>query len=63
VDVTPRRTQRFKLQSGEQVQWTSTGAANPLQSGTAAADANGLVTLHQVEVAKKKTVIRVIRTH
>jgi len=55
VDITPRRLQAFKLKPGDKVKWTSTplggGAA---QSGEAAADKCGLITLEKVTVGKGK---------
>jgi hypothetical protein len=46
VDVTPRRCQKFRPRSGEELRWTtSTGA-----SGMVTADKNGLVTLPGVTI-------------
>jgi hypothetical protein len=46
VDVTPRRLQRFAVKPGAKYSWTtSTG-----QSGEAAADADGILTIPKVGV-------------
>jgi hypothetical protein len=46
VDVTPRRSQRFKLRAGETCRWTSSTDA----AGTITADAHGLVTVRAVVI-------------
>lgn len=54
VDVTPRRTQRFRPAPGSTIAWSavrlSDGAV--LQTGTATVDAAGLVTVPQVKVMR-----------
>ena len=54
VDVTPRRTQQFAQIPGMLVRWENIDVASGavVQSGTALADAWGLVTLPQVIVSK-----------
>jgi len=61
VDVTPRRCQRFKPKSGQEVKWTNTAAdgSEALQSGAAKADRWGLVTLDKVRVTKGNNRIRI----
>jgi hypothetical protein len=61
VDITPRRLQRFKPARGAAVRWTATGAdGGAAQSGRAAADGNGLVTLPRVRVTKGKTRVALV---
>ena len=61
VDVTPRRTQRFRPRPGERVAWRNisrkTGAA--IQQGTATADKWGLVTIEQAIVSRSKNRLEV----
>jgi hypothetical protein len=63
VDVTPRRTQKFKAKPGERFVWTNVSVANheTVQTGQAAADSSGLVTLEQVIVSQGKNRIRIVR--
>jgi hypothetical protein len=58
VDVTPRRCQKFKPKAGETVKWqTSAGA-----SGSASADAKGLVTIPKVALQTgKETVLTITK--
>jgi hypothetical protein len=46
VDITPRRTQRFRLSPGETVHWTSSDGA----SGSTTADDYGLATIPRVVI-------------
>ena len=52
VDVTPRRTQQFRLPPGAVANWQNRRAADnvQIQAGTAVADAAGLVTASNVTV-------------
>jgi len=61
MDLTPRRCQRFKPRPGQQFRWShvSLTDGHSLQSGTATADAWGLVTLKGIVVSKAKSRIRV----
>jgi len=57
VDVTPRRTQRFKPAAGEKVQWVNYDCSSPEQmkkvdAGEVVADRYGLVTVPKVVVGK-----------
>ena len=63
VHITSRRVQQFKLKPGEKVAWTNTVASGgtAVQSGTAAADALGLVTLEGVRVGKGKNRVSAVR--
>jgi hypothetical protein len=63
VDVTPRRCQKFKLLPGEKLSWTNTSSADGkvVQSGTAAADRWGMVTLERIIVSKGKNRIAITR--
>lgn len=56
VDVTPRRTQSFRLRPGERVAWTF-GAA----SGTATADASGAVTIPRLALGTAWTTLALVR--
>ncbi len=58
VDVTPRRTQSFRLRPGERVAW-SFGAA----SGTATADATGAVTIPRLALTTSWTTLVLARAH
>jgi len=63
VDLTPRRCQRFRGQPGEKLKWTNTslGSTKVIQSGTVAADQDGLVTLEQIVVGKGGNRIQIQR--
>ncbi len=70
VDITPRRCQKFKAKKGDTFAWTNlqgrqfadgTEPWSEIQSGTAAADELGLVTLPKVKVTKLKNKIVVQR--
>jgi pimeloyl-ACP methyl ester carboxylesterase len=63
VDITPRRCQHFKPNAGDVFTWTNTlaGSDNAAESGQAAADEWGLVTLRQVTVSKARSRIAVLR--
>lgn len=50
ADLTPRRLQQFKVEAGKRYRWTIE-TAGKVQSGTAQADANGLLTLTKVPIA------------
>ncbi len=54
VDLTPRRTQKFKAAPGQKFKWISTSRKNNrmLQSGDAVADKWGLVTIERLLVTK-----------
>ncbi len=52
VDVTPRRLQKFKAAPQEAVRWIITDPAGGTQTGRAAVDRWGLVTLEQVIITK-----------
>jgi len=64
VNVTPRRTQKWKPKPGERVTWTNTsiGGSKIAQSGEAVADQWGLVTLERLTTSKGKTRIRIHRS-
>jgi len=61
VDITPRHCKRFKPPKGQPFTWTNTSGADNrvIQSGTAAADQWGLVTLKGVRVAKARNRITI----
>ena len=61
VDVTPRHCREFKPREGQKFRWTNTSLVDRkvVESGTAAADRWGLVTLQGVKVAKGKNRIRI----
>jgi len=56
VDVTPRRCRHFQAQPGQKFTWTNTSLAEDkiIQTGTATADAWGLVTAPKVLVSKSR---------
>ncbi len=62
ADVTPRRCQRFKPAPGTVLRWTNVSRADgrEVQSGTAKADALGLVTLEGATVTKGLNRIRIV---
>jgi hypothetical protein len=61
VRLTPRRCQKFSARPGQQFKWvnTSVGDSKEVQSGTAAADKWGLVTIEKLVVTKGKNRIRI----
>jgi hypothetical protein len=61
VDLTPRRCQRFKTQPGQRFSWTNTSLADGkvIQSGVAAANKSGLVTIQNLTVLKTKNRIQI----
>jgi hypothetical protein len=61
VDLTPRRCQRFKAQPGSQFSWSNTSVADGkvMQSGIAAADKLGLVTIENLTILKSKNRIHI----
>ncbi len=63
-DVTPRWCRQFKPSPGERFRWTNTSLANGklLQSGTAAADRWGLVTVPGAVVSRGKSRIEITKT-
>ncbi|HEX2499983.1 MAG TPA: hypothetical protein VHO73_00900 [Methylomirabilota bacterium] len=63
VDITPRRSQKFRATPGERFKWSNTSLAGQreLQSGEVVADASGLVTLEKVVVDKSRNRIRIWR--
>jgi pimeloyl-ACP methyl ester carboxylesterase len=62
VDITPRRLQRLKLKPGQQVTWTGASLDDDRpQTGRATADRDGLITLEEVRVTKRKSRIVVLR--
>jgi hypothetical protein len=54
VNVTPRRLRAFRVEAGRTFKWTNTSVADKavVQSGTAAADRWGLVTMKKVKVTQ-----------
>ncbi|MEC8025211.1 MAG: alpha/beta hydrolase-fold protein [Myxococcota bacterium] len=56
VDVTPRRTQRFRCHSGEQVAWTF-----GVTSGTAVCSTDNVPTIVQLPVTHEQTTLRIVR--
>lgn len=63
MDLTPRRCQKFKPKPGDRFTWsnTSVGDKKQVQSGDAAADKAGLVTLEKVTVTKGKNRFKIVR--
>lgn len=63
ASVTPRNLQQFSVSPGEAVVWQSVSLSTGevLQSGTAAADADGLVTLSAVQVQPGGTRVIIAR--
>ncbi len=63
VDLTPRRSQQFKLRPGGRVAWTNTpaGREQPIASGEVAADAWGLVTIPQLAVGKGANRVEIVK--
>jgi len=63
VDVTPRRLQKLKRKPGDAFRWSSTSLKDgrEIQAGTAPADAHGLLTCKEVQIAKGKNRIRICR--
>jgi hypothetical protein len=63
TDLTPRRCQQFRPAPGAEFRWTSTRLddGKVLQSGTAAADRWGLVTLGGVPISKAKHRIEITK--
>ena len=55
TDLTPRRCQKFMVRPGDKTAWTATATdGKVLQSGTAQADANGLVTVPGLKMGREK---------
>lgn len=61
VDVTPRRLQNFKPQKGERFRWTNVSGGREVQSGEAATDAWGLLTLERVQVTRGRNRLAIAR--
>ena len=57
ADITPRKTQRFKLQPGQRCEWvtSSHNKRRTYAKGTVSADADALVTVPQVPITYKGT--------
>src|ERR1043166_5230023 len=57
VDVTPRRTQRFRPSAGVAVTWTATRLSDgaEVQTGTVSVDPQGLVTVPAVKRSEEHT--------
>jgi pimeloyl-ACP methyl ester carboxylesterase len=53
ADITPRRLQRFKPKPGDQLVWTNRIDRRVVQSGEVTADRWGLVTVPQVQIARR----------
>jgi pimeloyl-ACP methyl ester carboxylesterase len=64
VNLTPRRTQKWKPRPGERVTWTNTSVGGPkiAQSGEATVDQWGLVTIERLMTSKGKTRVRIHRS-
>jgi hypothetical protein len=60
VDLTPRRLQRFKVNPGDPVDWTSTSGGVEVQSGTVVADSHRLLTIENLIVHKAGTRVRMV---
>jgi len=55
TDLTPRRCQKFRVRPGDKTAWTATATDGKVfQSGTAQADANGLVTVPGLKMGREK---------
>ena len=61
VDVTPRRRQRFHTAPGERVKWTVTAPGEPVQTGGAAADQHGVLTLEGVKLTRARHRVEITR--
>ena len=63
VDVTPRRLQKLRVETGDRFSWsnTDTYSGRVVQTAEIAADDLGLVTLPQVIVSKGANRIRLVR--
>ena len=63
VSLTPRRCRKFKASPGRKFKWTNTSLADgrQVQSGAAAADKWGLVTIDKLVVTMEKNRIRIER--
>ena len=63
TDLTPRRCQKFKAKPGEVFKWSHAEleGGKELQSGTAKADAWGLVTVEGLRLGKSKTRLRIAK--
>ena len=63
ADITPRRRQAFKTKPGDKVKWTNTSLREnkAVQSGEAAADPHGLITIEKATVTKGKNRIEVTK--
>jgi hypothetical protein len=63
VDLTPRHCQKFRPAPAAKFQWANTSLADKklVQSGQAAADPFGLVTLEKLLVTKTRHRIRIAR--
>jgi hypothetical protein len=63
VSLTPRRCRKFRARPGQQFRWTSTSVegGRGVQSGTAAADKWGLVTIEKLIITTGKNRIRIGR--
>jgi len=61
TDLTPRRCQKFHAKPGERFRWTHTTLTDdrPIQSGTAAADKWGLVTVEKLTLDRAKTRVNI----
>jgi len=63
VNVTPRRRQQFKPQTGQRLRWTNTAMKDKreIQTGRVTVDQLGLITLEGVRVTKGKNRITISR--
>jgi hypothetical protein len=62
TDLTPRRCQKFKAKEDEEFRWAATSPdGRTLQSGTATADAWGLVTIQGLALSKAKVRVAITR--
>ena len=59
VNMTPRRTQRFKAKPGEKFNWENYEVNKVIQTGSAVADQWGLVTIENMIVTKKGIRIKI----
>jgi hypothetical protein len=61
VDITPRRTQKFKAKPGEKFKWSNISLKDgkEIQAGAATSDQWGLVTIEKLIVSKGKNRVKI----
>ena len=64
VDMTPRRLQKFQIQSNQKIQWQNMEKSGKvIQKGTGIVDSFNLLTLERLEITKAGNTIILTKTH